>query len=222
MGWAEFAAAFALFFVSHSVPVRPAIRARLVGLLGARGFTVSYSALSIAVLYWVIVASGRAPYVEIWAWAPWQNTVVLVVMAVVLLVLALAIGRPNPFSFGGAGNDRFDPQRPGIVAVTRHPLLLALGLWAFAHMVPNGDLAHVITFGAFGGFAILGRRIIDRRKQRTMGPAWHVLAGEVVKPMDAVGRAVNKGAMVRIVIAVVLYGLLVWAHPALFGVDPLA
>jgi len=45
VGWFEYAAAFTVFFISHSVPVRPRIRARLVALMGARGFTLAYSAL---------------------------------------------------------------------------------------------------------------------------------------------------------------------------------
>ena len=118
----------------------------------AAGFTLAYSALSLAVLTWVIGAAGRAPYVPLWQWAPWQNHVVLVVMALVCLLLALSIGRPNPFSFGGARNQDFDPHVPGIIRLHRHPLLLALGLWAFAHTLPNGDLAHVILFGVFGVF----------------------------------------------------------------------
>ena len=38
-------------------------------------------------------------------------------------------------------------------------------------LVPNGDLAHVILFGTFAGFALLGQRLIDRRKRREMGKA---------------------------------------------------
>lgn len=142
MAWVEFIAALLTFFVSHSVPVRPRIRARLVDRFGARGFTIGYSALSLAVLVWVIGAAGRAPHVAVWRWAPWQNHLVLLVMAGVVTLLALSIGRSNPFSFGGARNDRFDPERAGAVRVLRHPLLMALGPWAFAHMVPNGDVAH--------------------------------------------------------------------------------
>lgn len=47
--------------------------------------------------------------------------------------------------------------------------LWALSLWALAHVVPNGDLAHVILFGNFAAFALLGQRLVDRRRQRDMG-----------------------------------------------------
>src|SRR3546814_17919639 len=93
-------------------------------------------------------------------------------MAVVCLILALAIGRPNPFSFGGTNNAAFDPARPGIVGWIRHPLLAALALWAGAHAFANGTLAHVLMFGIFAAFALVGGPLIDRRRQRDMGPEW--------------------------------------------------
>ncbi|MEI4263705.1 NnrU family protein [Roseovarius sp. D0-M9] len=82
---------------------------------------------------------------------------------------------PIRFSFGGAQNERFDAARPGIVRWSRHPLLLAMALWAAAHIVPNGDLAHVILFGTFAIFALLGGQLIDRRKRHEMGPEWQRL-----------------------------------------------
>ena len=135
MGWNEFAFAFAAFFLTHSIPIRPPLRPWAVARLGHAGFGIAYSALSLAVLAWLIAAAGRAPYVQLWDWAPWQNHVVLAVMLPVCVILSLAIARPNPFSFGGAQNDRFDPASPGIVRLTRHPLLLALGIWSAAHIL---------------------------------------------------------------------------------------
>jgi uncharacterized membrane protein len=220
MGWIEFASAYAVFFLSHSVPVRPPIRPWLQGLLGKSGFTLAYSALSLGVLAWLIGAAGRAPHVPLWGWAPWQVFVPLAVMLPVFLILALSIARPNPFSFGGARNDRFDPSRPGIVRWSRHPLLLGLALWAAAHVVPNGDLAHVILFGTFAAFAILGRRLIDRRKSREMGAEWQRLRAAVARAPLVSGR-VSGGALLRLSAGFALYALLIWLHPVLFGVSPL-
>lgn len=215
MDWLEFTAAFAAFFLTHSLPLRPAVRPHLQRALGRRGFTLAYSALSLAVLGWLIAAAGRAPYVPLWTWAPWQYLVPLVVMLPVCLILSLAIARPNPFSFGGARNETFDPARPGIVRLNRHPLLLALALWGTAHVVPNGDLAHVILFGTFTGFALLGRRLIDRRKRREMGKDWDALAAKVK------GAAPLPLPLLRLVTVLALYLLLIAAHPLLFGDSPL-
>ena len=221
MGWFEFSAAFASFFISHAVPVRPPIRSRLVALFGQGGFTLAYSILSLGVLAWLIGAAGRAPFVPIWTWAPWQSVVTLLAMAPVCLLLALSLGRPNPFSFGGARNDSFDSKQPGIVRLTRHPLLVSLVLWSFAHMLPNGDLAHVLLFGAFGSFALLGQRMIDRRRRREMGPRWQATLSEVAETAPLTAAAEMPNLVVRIAAAAALYAGLIGLHPWLFGVSPL-
>lgn len=221
MGWIEYALAFAAFFLTHSLPVRPPLRPWLQARLGQAGFTLSYSALSLAVLSWLLSASGRAPYVHLWDWAPWQNTAVLAVMLPVCLVLALAIGRPNPFSFGGARNAEYNPDRPGIVRLTRHPLLFALGLWAAAHILPNGDLVHVILFGTFTTFAVAGGWLIDRRKRRASPSVWNGLETRrrAASFFPAPGSWAN--AAFRCFLGAGLYASIIWLHPSLFGVDPL-
>lgn len=215
-GWVEYGLAFIAFFLTHSIPVRPAVKSRLVQMLGGRGFTIAYSTLSTAVLAWVIVAAGRAPFVGLWDWAPWQNHVTLTVMLLVCLIAALAIGRPNPLSFGGANNDRFDPNHPGLIGWMRHPLLVALFLWAFGHMIPNGNLAHVILFVVFGGFALLGMWIIDRRQNRLLGAdQWAALADTRREIM------VTRGGLLRVAIAILVYALLLTLHGPVIGVEPL-
>lgn len=219
MGWNEFAFAFAAFFLTHSIPIRPPLRPWAVARLGHAGFGIAYSALSLAVLAWLIAAAGRAPYVPLWDWAPWQNHVVLAVMLPVCVILSLAIARPNPFSFGGAHNDRFDPARPGIVRLTRHPLLLALGIWSAAHILPNGDLAHVILFGTFAGFAMLGGRLVDRRRQREMGQRWHDLRAALSECPASL--SLTADTLLRLAAGLMLYAGLIWLHPLVIGVDPL-
>lgn len=220
MGWSEFALAYAMFFVSHSLPVRPPLRPWLQARLGAFGFTLAYSILSLAVLAWLIAAAGRAPHVTLWNWAPWQAYVPLIVMGPVCAILALSIGHPNPFSFGGARNHLFDPARPGIMRWWRHPLLAALSLWAAAHLLPNGNLAHVILFGTFAAFALLGGRLIDRRKRREMGPEWQRVRDRVAEAPLLLASP-SAGTLLRLAAGVALYGTLLWAHPFLFGVSPL-
>ena len=119
-GWLEFSVAYAAFFLTHSLPVRPPLRPLLQATLGPSGFTLAYSAISLAALASLIGAAGTAPFVPPWDWAPWQIYVPLTVMLPVCVILSLAIARPNPFSFGGARTEMFDPARPGIVRVHRH------------------------------------------------------------------------------------------------------
>ncbi|MBJ6371870.1 NnrU family protein [Sedimentitalea arenosa] len=218
MGWIEFCAAFAVFFLTHSVPIRPPVRPWLIARLGQHGFTLAYSALSLASLAWLIGAANRAPYVGLWSWAPWQSHLALTGMLAVCLIVALAIGKPNPFSFGGARNDRFDPARPGLVRFTRHPLLLAIGLWALVHILPNGDLAHVLLFGTFALFALIGVRLVDARRKREMGEEWHRLNAERRKTARI---HLTARDLLRVAIGLLVYAALLWAHPVLFGVSPI-
>lgn len=217
MGWLEYILSAVAFLATHSIPLRPAVRQPIEARIGGRAFLTLYSALSIAALGWLIVAAGRAPFVELWAWEPWQLWVPQIGMALVCLITALSLGRPNPFSFGGARNAEFDSAEPGIIGWMRHPLLVAMALWAGAHIVPNGDLAHVLMFGAFCLFALLGIVMIDRRRKRIMGVAWVTLRAQTA-PWPRTRLSTN--AVMRIAVAAVIYFVLVWAHPLLFGVYP--
>ena len=176
-GWGDLLAAFAAFLLSHTLPVRPAPRRALVTALGERGYLLAYSAVSVAALAWLVAAAGRAPHIELWSYAPWQAWGANLLMPASLLLLAFGVGAPNPLSFGSGGASGFDPERPGVAGVARHPLLWAIALWALAHALPNGNLAQAGLFLAFTGLALLGMRIIDRRKRRLLGEAeWRRLA----------------------------------------------
>lgn len=214
--WGEFIAAFVVFFLSHSIPVRPAVKSRIVAKTGPLGFALLYSALSIAILTWIIIAAGRAPFVEIWSWAAWQNHLPLTGMFVATLIITMAFGQPNPLSFGGWDNDLFDPDNPGLIGWTRHPLLVALLIWAGSHMVPNGNLAHIIVFGLFAGFSILGMRIIDRRARRILGvDNWQRLT-KTRRVLTITSRGVT-----RLTIGVLIYLAVLYSHEWVIGVSPL-
>jgi uncharacterized membrane protein len=82
--WVEYTAAWVAFLLSHAIPVRPPVRPWLVARLGSAGFGIIYSVISVAILIWLIATAGRAPYVEVWPRAEWQNHVTVVAMALAL------------------------------------------------------------------------------------------------------------------------------------------
>lgn len=221
MGWLEFTLAFIAFFASHLLPTRHPVRARIEAVTGARGFTIAYSILSLIVLAWLIGAARRAPYIELWSWAPWEVHVTHVAMLAACLILGLSIGRPNPFSFGG-GSQPFDPASPGLVRWMRHPILVAMTLWAGAHLLVNGALAHVILFGLFCLFSLLGQTGIDHRKRREMGPEWDRL--NIARRTQSANATVfkRKEFWLRVLAGLVLFVLLITVHPLFFGVSALA
>jgi uncharacterized membrane protein len=227
-GWLEMAAAFALFLALHSLPARPPIRTRLVHALGEAGYLVLYSLVSLLALAWLVVAAGRAPYVELWAFALWHLWVPNLAMPAASVLVAFGAAACNPLSFGGRTPRKFDPDRPGIAGITRHPLLWALALWSASHLLPNGDLAHVLLFGGFTAFALLGMWAIDKRFKRTLGTdEWTRLARRTsLVPFAAGGRwrpsgvDVNAEFVMRLLGAAALYALLLSLHEPIIGVAP--
>lgn len=220
-GWLEFISALVVFLLSHMVPVRPPVRPLLIRILGLRGYFVGYSVLSVLVLVWLIVAAGRAPYVgvipplEVFRWAP------LIAMPVVCALAVAGISLVNPLSFGGMGRGAFDPARPGILAVSRHPLLLALLLWSLAHLLANGDLAHVLLFGLFAGFSGVGMVLIDRRIQRQIGlAAWQGLAQGTAR-LSVSGVAHVRFRLWQMAVIAGVYAALLGVHLPVIGVSPL-
>ncbi|KND19000.1 NnrU family protein [Pannonibacter phragmitetus] len=221
LGAGEFILAFMVFLLAHRIPTIPVVRSTCVATLGPRGFTLAYSALSLLLLAWVIGAAGRAPYVHLWDTVPALAYFALALMLAAFLIASLALGRPNPFSFGGMNNGQFDPARPGIVRLTRHPLLVALALWSLAHLVVKGNAAHLLMFGSFLAFSFLGMRMLNRRKQRQMGGNWQDLDSAVAaRPLLACLLPLRE-TVLRGCVAVALLYLMLLLHPVLFGVDPL-
>lgn len=227
-GWAEFFIAFVLFFLSHIVPVRPAIRGWLIRRIGKTIYLTVYSVLSIVVFGWLIVAADRAPYLAVWSFSPWQLWLPNIAMPIACLLFVFGTIAPNPLSIASSNNDAFEPDHPGIAGVTRHPVLWAAALWAFAHAVPNGDLAHILLFGLFGMFSLLGMLAIDARNQRILGTAeWRRLSRSTsLVPLTALAGGRWRPSFgginwLRLAAATGLYVGLLALHRPVIGVSPL-
>ena len=56
---------------------------------------------------------------------------------------------------------------PGAIRnATKHPMLVAVKLWALAHLLANGFLADVVLFGSFLVWAVADRISLKRRTPR--------------------------------------------------------
>ena len=102
----------------------------------------------------------------------------------------------------------FATYLPGrIKAAAKHPMLLAVKLWALAHLLANGALHDVVMFGAFLTWAVADRISVKRRAVVRAHP------GAPPSP-------VNDG--IAVVGGLVTYAVFVlWAHLKLIGVSPL-
>jgi uncharacterized membrane protein len=215
-GWGEFSAALVIFLLAHVIPVRPPVRPWLVRRFGLRGYFLGYSVASAVLLIWLFIAAARAPYVAVIPPLGVLRWVPLIVMPFVCLLVVMGLNISNPLSFGGLARRPFDAVNPGILALTRHPLLLAIILWALAHVLANGDLAHIILFGLLALFAALSMKVIDRRKQRQMGAEWHRLAQNTGRWSMAALRPdlwTGLGAVLLFIVLLVLHGPVLGLSP---------
>ena len=149
-------------------------------------------------------------------------------MPFVCILLAYGIAALNPFSIASLDGEGYDPDHPGIVGCTRHPVLWAAALWATAHVVPNGDLAHVIVFCLFAMLGILGALIVDVRRRRDLGTEeWRRLSAHTsFVPLAALltGKWLPSPYNLnfyRLIAASGLYAGFLALHEAVIGVSPL-
>lgn len=225
MDWIEFALAMGLFMGSHRIPAALGVKNTLVARLGARGYALGFSLLSLGLLGWVIAAAGRAPFVPVWDQAEWHRLAVNLAMPAAIALAAFGIAAPNPFAFEGRATG-FDPQRPGIAGITRQPLLWSLALWSGAHLLANGDLAHILLFGPFLAFSLIGMPMAERRRHRLIGQdRWQALTARTgLFPLAALvqGRWRPQGlpSLPRLAIAGLGWAAVWHLHSPVIGVWP--
>jgi uncharacterized membrane protein len=180
-----------LFLGMHSARmIAPAWRDGRVATMGEGPWKGIYSLISLAGFVLIIWGYGRA-----WAVAPvlYEPPTWLKHLAALLMFFSFVSAMVSTFPAG-----RLKPA-------LKHPLLLAVKIWAFAHLLANGDLAAVILFGAFLAWAVADRIALKRRDEPLP------LAGPV------------KWDVAAIVSGAALYVLFVWKlHLWLIGVPPLA
>ncbi len=224
----EFLLSIIVFLAAHTLPARTGLRDRGIARIGRPGYMAVYSLLSLGLTIWVFAAYARAPHVGLWDVGEWQFWVPVLVMpfALALFCVGAVIANPLSISFRKAPADRPAPAFAGLI---RHPVLWGFGLWAGAHVPPNGDLASIILFGGLCAFSFAGMGVFDRRKQRQLGEdQWQRLvqgdaAWRTAEPGVKLRAAADRTVISAIVTGVVIYGLLlVGGHQHLFGVDPLA
>jgi len=222
-------AAAALFLlITHfgisSTPLRGTLAARV----GEKPYLGLYSLVSALAFWWLVSAYANAPHVPLWPTAGWQAWAPLLVVPVALLLVVAGFSTPNPTAVGQDGLlSRSEEPARGILRVTRNPFLWGVGLWALAHLAPNGDLASLILFGGLAVLALAGSVLIDAKLARRLGPAWDRYA-ERTSNVPFVAILAGRQSFVwreiawwRIAIALVLYAGLLHLHRGLFGVSPL-
>ena len=177
----------ALWFVAHMFKAyAPAAHARAVSSLGEGPVKGGVSiALVVSIALMVIGAQGASPAVAYIppAWG-WHANNLLMLIAMILL---------------GAGH-----MKSNIARFIRHPMLMGAAVWAFAHLLANGEWRDVILFGGLLVWAVASMILINRRDGAWTRPG--------PSPVKRDAMAVGGGAVVFIVVALL--------HWLVFGVYP--
>jgi uncharacterized membrane protein len=188
MGLAVLIIGLAVFIGCHVFVTRREARAALIARIGE----IPYKALFGLV---VLVGLGRSVwgfahyrtegYIQVWTPPAFMRhvTVALVWPAIIFVTAAYIPG--------------------DIKRTLKHPLLVGIKLWAFAHLLSNGDLGGIILFAAILGWAVFDRITLKRR------------ADPGAPPIPVGGR---RNDIIAIVVGTILYlALGLWFHPKVIG-----
>lgn len=166
-------------------------RTQMVARLGANGWKGVYSVLSLAGFIAIVYGYGQArldPTV-LWGSPVWVRHLASLLTLVAFVMLAAAYVPGN-----------------AIKARLKHPMVLAVKVWAFSHLVANNTLADLLLFGGFLLWAVLSFRAARGRDRA---------AGTVYAP----GKALP--TVVTVVLGLLAWlAFAMWAHVAWIGVSP--
>ena len=181
-----------LFLGVHSTRiVADGWRTTTIARIGATPWKGLYALASIAGFVLIVWGFGLARRQPVFLW---ESPMVLrhLAGALMLVALILLVATYVP--------------RNAIKARVHHPMVLAVKVWAVAHLLANGNLADVLLFGTFLVWAVFSFRAA-RAKDRA--------AATVYPPGTAAGTAITVGVGIAVWVAFAF-----WAHGLLFGVRP--
>jgi len=178
-----------LFLGVHTFTTLRTARAAAIGRLGEGPYKGLYSLIATAGLLLIIWGFSRyrsAGYIQIWD-PPFAvfHPIALVLLWFALVALVAAYAPPSK-----------------IKATLRHPMLVAIKVWALSHLLVNGDLGSMLLFGALLAWAIYDRIAVKRR------------GDEGAPPVARFGR----NDAIVIAIGTVAYFAILWLHESLIGV----
>ena len=140
----------AVFIGIHLVPTCPSTRGNLTTRFGESGYKGLFTLAAFVGLALIIYGFGQARWAVsgnplLWNPPRWTRHATMTLMLPVFVLLAAA----------------YLPGR--ISAAVKHPMLLAVKLWAFAHLLVSGRLAQFLLFGGLLAWAVYDRISAKRR-----------------------------------------------------------
>ncbi len=183
-----------LFLGLHSTRIlADGWRAATIGRFGEKPYKLLFSVLSIvgfALLVWGYGLARQSP-VLLWNQPPvWTRHIASLLTMAAFVLLAAAYVPGNL-----------------VKAKLRHPMILGVKVWAFAHLISNNTLADVLLFGSFLVWAVLDFRSARKRDR----------SSATVPVTGSISRTA-----ITVVVGLLAWAVFaMWAHRVLIGVSPL-
>ena len=169
----------ALFLIPHLLGIFGDVKPQLKEKIGAGPYKGVHALLSLAGIVLVVIGYQQADYAPVYD--PMTSRAVPHALMPFAFILA-----------AGAN------MKSNLKQFVPHPLALAVLLWAISHLAVRGDLASVVTFGAFGAFAII-----------------NMATGKAAPPPPLQPRSKD---VILVAAGLVGYGAVMWLHGAIGGV----
>jgi len=138
-----------LFLGAHVFTTLRTARDGLIARLGAGPYKGLHSLVSLVGFGLIIYGFGQyraGGLIPVWTPPVWARHVTLPLMWLAFV------------SLGAMG------PTPGLIrGLLRHPMLVAIKIWALAHLLVNGDAGGMLLFGSFLAFAVYDRISVKRR-----------------------------------------------------------
>ncbi len=143
-----------IFLGVHSVRiVADDWRSARIARMGELPWKAAYSVVAVVGLALAIWGYGRMRLDPTWVWFPPMGlrhaVSLLMIPSFILLVAAYVPGNHLKAKLG-------------------HPMIIAVKLWAFSHLLANGRLGDIVFFGAFLLWAVFDFRAARRRPAPAM------------------------------------------------------
>jgi uncharacterized membrane protein len=138
-----------VFLGVHSLPMFHETRAHLIERFGLGPFKAVYSLVALigfGLIVWGFHLYRAEGMIVVWTPPNWMRHVTILLMW--FAFVALACMNPAPCLIRGW---------------LRHPMLVAIKLWALAHLLINGDAGGMLLFGSFLAWAIFDRIALKKR-----------------------------------------------------------
>ncbi|MBV9260902.1 MAG: NnrU family protein [Pseudolabrys sp.] len=191
MGLAVLIAGLVVFLGAHTFVTARKARDAAIKALG-KFYWLIFALVSVAAVVLIAWGFGRyraTGWIDVWYPPHFMRhiTIGLMLFSVILVLAAYLPGH--------------------IKAWTKHPMLAGVKIWAFAHLLSNGDLGSILLFGSFLAWGIYARIAVKKR----------AAAGEITNIRN-VDRGWTNDA-VAVVLGIFIYLALGYTfHPVMIGV----